>query len=47
VQLKLDEQALMYYNDIRHGWIKEPGTYEILIGNSSRNIQLKGKWIVP
>jgi beta-glucosidase len=46
VQLVLDEQALMYYNDVKNDWVKDKGEYEMQVGGSSRNIQLRGSLIV-
>lgn len=40
ITITLDENAFQYFNDNLHKWISEKGAYDILIGNSSRNISL-------
>ena len=39
--MKIDKSALSFYDVDSKSWIVEPGEFEILIGNSSRNILLK------
>ena len=41
VQIELDPYAFSYYNEESGDWIVEPGQFEILVGNSSRDIYLK------
>lgn len=43
VTLSLDEAAFSYYNDNTHAWVLEPGTFDIVIGSSSKTMQLAGK----
>lgn len=43
VTISLNENAFQYYNDVINEWVKEKGTYDILVGGSSRMIQLNGK----
>lgn len=43
VTIPLDEAAFSYYNDVKHGWVKEKGIFDVLVGGSSRAIQLTGK----
>lgn len=38
--ITLDETALSYYDPAISGWVSESGAFEILVGNSSTNIQL-------
>jgi beta-glucosidase len=42
VTVQLNEDAFKYFNDISNEWVHENGQYEILVGSSSRSIQLKG-----
>lgn len=41
--ITLDEHAFQYYNDVINKWVLEPGTFEIRVGGSSRDIKLSGK----
>ena len=43
VTVTLNGDAFQYYNDIEQKWVKEPGTYDILVGSSSRLIRFTGK----
>ncbi|MEO7045577.1 MAG: glycoside hydrolase family 3 C-terminal domain-containing protein [Ferruginibacter sp.] len=43
VTIKLDENAFQYFNDVENEWVMDPGTFDILVGGSSRNIKLNGK----
>lgn len=43
VTITLDEDAFSYFNDITSKWVLESGVFDILIGGSSRSIQLSGK----
>ncbi|HMJ45715.1 MAG TPA: fibronectin type III-like domain-contianing protein, partial [Ferruginibacter sp.] len=43
VSITLDENAFQYYNDIENKWVKEKGVYEIMVGSSSRQINLSSK----
>lgn len=40
VEIALDERAFQYYNTKVEKWVTEPGKYEVLVGSSSRDIQL-------
>ncbi len=40
VSFALSAEAFSYYNTLISGWHVEPGTYEVLIGASSRDIRL-------
>jgi beta-glucosidase len=40
IVIDLDRRAFSYYNTKINGWVAEPGTYEILVGASSRDIRL-------
>ena len=41
VHFTLDERAFAFYDPARHGWVVEPGEFEILVGSSSRDIRTK------
>lgn len=44
VTLTLAREALAFWDDEHHTWVAEAGTYEILIGGSSRAIQVMGRF---
>mgnify|MGYP006282353937 CR=1 FL=1 len=44
VEFAISKKDLEYYNPDEHRWVASPGQYKILVGNSSRNIQLKGQF---
>jgi beta-glucosidase len=46
VTFSLDEQALSYYDPAVKRWVAEPGEFEVLVGSSSREILLKGKFVL-
>lgn len=42
ISIELDKRAFSFYHTGEEDWVVEPGTYEILVGASSRDIRLKG-----
>lgn len=40
ITIKLDENAFSYYNDIENKWVKEKAIFNIMIGASSRQVNL-------
>ncbi len=42
VQMRLDENAFQYYNDIENKWVMDNGEFEIQVGSSSKNILIRG-----
>jgi len=42
VDIELDERAFSWFHEDELRWVKEPGTYQIQVGNSSRDIKLTG-----
>jgi beta-glucosidase len=53
VRLTLDMRALAYFDDANAAWIAEAGSFEVLVGSSSRDIRaratftLTGDWVQP
>lgn len=43
VTITLQEDAFKYFNDAINRWVKDPGTFDILVGSSSRDVKLSGK----
>jgi len=41
VEFNINKNAFSYYDTGTKQWVTDPGKYEILVGNSSRNIKLK------
>jgi beta-glucosidase len=41
----MKENAFQYYDDRKNKWVLEPGTFQVLVGNSSKNIILTGEVI--
>ncbi|TSA35053.1 MAG: glycosyl hydrolase, partial [Verrucomicrobiaceae bacterium] len=39
VTMPLDWKALAFWDEKTHAWLAEPGTFTLLIGNSSRDVQ--------
>jgi len=44
VSITLDPHAFAYYDVDKKGWVAEKGEYKILVGSSSRDIRLDGKF---
>src|SRR5262249_3848478 len=47
VSLTLDQSAYAYWDVNSHSWMFAPGTYQILIGSSSREIRLQASMPAP
>jgi beta-glucosidase len=41
VQLTLNQRSFSYWDALSESWRVVPGTYQIMVGNSSRNILLQ------
>ncbi len=41
VELHLNTDSFAYYDDVKHEWATTKGTYEILVGTSSRDLPMK------
>ena len=42
----LDARSLSYWDVKSHAWVVAPGTYQIMLGASSRDIRLQGQFKV-
>ena len=46
VHFTLNRDAMAFYSTANKDWVTEPGPYEVLVGSSSRDIRLKGSFIL-
>src|SRR5262249_26077779 len=46
VHIVLDERALSYWDTKKHAWAVATGYYQIMLGSSSRDIRLQGRFKV-
>jgi beta-glucosidase len=46
VTLMLDKRSLSYYDPASKQWRADPGIFEVLVGGSSENIQLRGRLVL-
>jgi beta-glucosidase len=46
VTFTLDQSAMAFYDPAEHNWVAEPGTFEVLVGASSRDIRLKAAFVL-
>jgi beta-glucosidase len=44
VHFVLDARSLSYWDTTIHNWAVAPGTYQVLVGSSSRDIRLQGRF---
>ena len=44
VSVELNPRSFAYYSTEKHGWVAEAGAFQILVGASSRDIRLDGKY---
>jgi beta-glucosidase len=42
VEFWLTKQDLSYWSPEKKSWVAEPGTFEVQVGGSSRDIQVRG-----
>ena len=47
VSIPLDGSAFAFYDPKKGGWVAEPGDFEISVGDSSRDIRLRGTFTLP
>ena len=43
VSIPLGERAFQFFHPVKKQWTLEPGSYEILVGASSRDVRLTGE----
>jgi beta-glucosidase len=41
IEFTINKNDLSFYDPAKHGWITEPGEFQVMIGSSSRDIKLK------
>jgi beta-glucosidase len=46
VRFTLDPRAFSYWNEQSNGWVVADGTYQVMVGDSSRNLPLQGSFDV-
>jgi beta-glucosidase len=46
VQFTLDRSALAFYSTAKKDWVAEPGRFDVLVGSSSRDIRMKGSFVL-
>ncbi len=46
VRFGLPAQRLAFYNEKTHGFVVEPGAFEVLVGSSSENVRARGRFEV-
>ena len=46
VTVKLDSQALCYFDEKKSCWLAEPGTFVVSVGASSADLRLKGEFVL-
>jgi beta-glucosidase len=46
ITLTLNKDAFEYFNDIKNQWEMDPGTFDFIVGSSSRDIRLSGKAVL-
>jgi beta-glucosidase len=44
VTFTLDKRSLAYFDPVKKNWVAEPGEFEVLVGSSSRDIRVLGKF---
>jgi beta-glucosidase len=44
VTFRLDQRSMAFYDPHKKQWVVEPGEFQVLVGSSSRDIRLKGKF---
>jgi beta-glucosidase len=40
ISIILNEDAFQYFNDVKNKWVMDPGSFDILVGSSSRDLRL-------
>jgi beta-glucosidase len=47
ISIPLERSAFAFYDPEQHGWLAEQGSFQILVGASSRDIRLQGEFRMP
>ncbi|HEY2389780.1 MAG TPA: glycoside hydrolase family 3 C-terminal domain-containing protein [Candidatus Angelobacter sp.] len=45
VRFTLDRAAMAFYSVAKKSWVTEPGSFDVLVGSSSRDIRAKGSFV--
>ncbi len=46
VRFTLDRSAMAFYSTAKKDWVTEPGQFDVLVGASSRDIRVKGSFVL-
>jgi beta-glucosidase len=46
VHFQVDRRSLSFYSTERHAWIAQPGQFEVSVGSSSRDLRLRGTFVL-
>ncbi|HKN15886.1 MAG TPA: glycoside hydrolase family 3 C-terminal domain-containing protein [Candidatus Sulfotelmatobacter sp.] len=46
VSFSLDRSAMAFYSTAKKDWVAEPGRFDVLVGSSSRDIRVKGSFVL-
>jgi beta-glucosidase len=46
VRFTLDRNAMAFYSTTKKDWVTEPGRFDVLVGASSRDIRVKGSFVL-
>jgi beta-glucosidase len=46
VHFTIDRSAFAFYSTAKKDWVTEPGQFDILVGSSSRDIRIKGSFVL-
>jgi beta-glucosidase len=44
VKMEITKNQLAFFSKLKNKWVNERGTFEVLVGSSSRDIRLKGNF---
>jgi beta-glucosidase len=46
ISIRLDRSAFAHYDPAKNGWVADQGEYKILVGGSSRDMELQGSYLL-
>lgn len=46
-EIEIDKYAGSFWDELENHWVAEAGEYEVQVGLSSRDIRLKGRFVIP